>query len=49
MKIALGGDSAGKPLVDVIEAHLKAKAQHEISNLSQTGFYADLAAKVVGD
>ena len=46
MKIALGGDSAGKPLIDVIEAHLKAKAQHEISNLSQSGFYADLSAKV---
>ena len=25
MKIALGGDSAGKPLIDVIEAHLKSK------------------------
>jgi ribose 5-phosphate isomerase RpiB len=24
MKIAIAGDSAGKPLVDVIEAHLKA-------------------------
>ncbi len=46
MKIALGGDSAGKPLIDVIEAHLKTKAQHEISNLSQAGFYADLSAKI---
>lgn len=48
MKIALGGDSAGKPLIDVIEAHLKTKAEHEISNLSQSGFYADLSAKVAG-
>ena len=46
MKIALAGDSAGKPLIDVIEAHLKTKAQHEIFNLSQPGFYADLSAHV---
>ena len=46
MKIALAGDSAGKPLIDIIEAHLKTKAQHEISNLSQSGFYADLSAHV---
>ena len=41
MKIALGGDSAGKPLVDVIEAHLQATHEHEITNLSQSGFYAE--------
>ena len=41
MKIALGADSAGKPLLDVIEAHLKAKGEHQISNLSQSGYYAD--------
>jgi D-erythrulose 4-phosphate isomerase len=46
MKIALGGDSAGKPLVDIIEAHLKAKGEHEIANLSEAGFYADLSANV---
>ncbi len=46
MKIALGGDSAGKPLVDAIEAHLKSKAEHTIANLSQSGFYADLSATV---
>jgi D-erythrulose 4-phosphate isomerase len=46
MKIALGGDSAGKPLVDIIEAHLKAKGEHEIANLSEPGFYADLSAIV---
>ncbi len=46
MKIAVAGDSAGKPLVDVIEAHLKAKAQHAVTNLSEAGFYADLSAGV---
>jgi len=49
MKIALGGDSAGKPLIDVIEAHLKAQGEHEVNNLSQSGFYADLSAKVGGE
>jgi RpiB/LacA/LacB family sugar-phosphate isomerase len=52
MKIALGADSAGKPLLDVIEAHLKTKPEHQISNLSDAGFYADMAAgvaKKVGD
>jgi D-erythrulose 4-phosphate isomerase len=46
MKIALGADSAGKPLLDIIEAHLKAKAEHKVDNLSQSGFYADLSAHV---
>jgi D-erythrulose 4-phosphate isomerase len=46
MKIALAGDYAGKPLVDVIEAHLKALGQHEISNMSTSGFYADVSAAV---
>jgi D-erythrulose 4-phosphate isomerase len=46
MKIALGADSAGKPLIDVIEAHLKAAAHHEITNMSKSGFYADLSADV---
>jgi RpiB/LacA/LacB family sugar-phosphate isomerase len=46
MKIAVAGDSAGKPLVDVIEAHLKAKAEHAVTNLSASGFYADLSARV---
>lgn len=46
MKIALGADIAGKPLLDVIEAHLKAKGEHQISNLSQSGYYADLSADI---
>ena len=54
MRIALGGDSAGKPLIDVIEAHLKSKAGHEVTNLSQPGlvlrahseYLADLSATI---
>ena len=46
MKIALGADSAGQPLIDVIEAHLKANTSHQITNMSASGFYADLSAKV---
>lgn len=46
MKIALAGDSAGKPLADALEAHLKGKGQHEVSNLTAGGYYADLAAGV---
>jgi D-erythrulose 4-phosphate isomerase len=46
MKIAVAGDSAGKPLVDALEAHIKTQSQHQVSNLSASGFYADLAAAV---
>ena len=46
MKIALGADSAGKPLLDVIEAHLRAKGEHAVTNMSRDGFYADLSAAV---
>ncbi len=46
MKIALGADSAGKPLIDVIEAHLKTKAGLEVINMSKPGFYADISADV---
>jgi D-erythrulose 4-phosphate isomerase len=46
MKIAIGADIAGKPLLDVIEAHLAAKKDLVVSNLSQSGFYADLSAKL---
>ncbi len=49
MKIALGADGAGKPLIDVIEAHLKAKGDHQVNNLSQPGFYADLSARVANE
>jgi ribose 5-phosphate isomerase B len=47
MKIAIGADSAGKPLLDVIAAHLAGRPDLEVSDLSQSGYYADLS-KVVG-
>jgi D-erythrulose 4-phosphate isomerase len=46
MKIALGADSAGKPLLDVIEAHLKTRTNLTVTNMSEQGFYADLSGKV---
>ena len=46
MKIVIGADSAGKPLLDVIAAHLKTKPEVELTDLSQSGYYADLSAKV---
>ena len=46
MRIALGADSAGKPLLDVIASHLAAKKEHSVKDLSQAGFYADTAAEV---
>jgi len=49
MKIALGADSAGKPLIDVIEGYLKDKGEHQVSNLSRSGYYADIAAAVASE
>ena len=46
MKIAIGADSAGKPLLDVIEAHLATKSDVTVANLSQSGFDADLSKKL---
>ena len=46
MRIALGADSAGKPLLDVVASHLAGKTEHEVKDLSQPGFYADIAADV---
>ena len=46
MKIAIGADSAGKPLLDVIAAHLATKPGITVRDLSQTGYYADLAQKL---
>jgi RpiB/LacA/LacB family sugar-phosphate isomerase len=48
MKIVLGADSAGKPLLDVVAAHLATKPDLEVTDLSQSGFYADMAAGVGG-
>ena len=46
MKVVIGADSAGKPLLDVIAAHLGTKPGIELTDLSQSGFYADLSDKV---
>ena len=45
MKIVLAADSAGKPLLDVIAAHLATKKDVEIVDLSQPGYYADIAER----
>jgi len=45
MKIVIGADRAGKPLLDVIANHLATKPEYQVTDLSQPGFYADLAAK----
>ncbi|MBB3595106.1 ribose 5-phosphate isomerase B [Rhizobium sp. BK529] len=46
MKIAIGADSAGKPLLDIIASHLAGRADLEVHDLSQSGFYADLAQRL---
>lgn len=46
MKIAIGADSAGKPLLDVIAAHLAGRSDVEVVDLSQAGYYADLSQKL---
>lgn len=46
MKIAIGADSAGKPLLDVIAGHLAGKPEILVSDLSQPGFYADVSRMV---
>ena len=48
MKIVLGADGAGKPLLDVIAAHLAGKPELEVTDLSQSGFYADMAGRAAG-
>ena len=48
MKIAIGADGAGKPLLDVIAAHLAGKQGIEVNDLSQSGYYADIS-KVVAE
>jgi RpiB/LacA/LacB family sugar-phosphate isomerase len=51
MKIVIGGDSAGQPLVRVIAQHLEAKAGVEVSDFSvpdggQAEFYAQTSERV---
>ena len=36
MKIALGCDSAGKPLMDVVETWLRERGEHLVENLSES-------------
>jgi ribose 5-phosphate isomerase B len=49
MRIVVAGDGAGEPLVRVIAAHLAARGEHQVSDLSPAGgageFYADTAAR----
>ena len=46
MRIALGADSAGKPLLDVVAAHLRKRSDLVVTDLSTAGFYADVADRV---
>ena len=46
MKIALGADSVGKPLLDVIAAHLAQRPGLTVADLSGPRFYAEVAEKV---
>lgn len=46
MKLALGADSAGKPLLDVIAVHLAARPDLDVVDLSRDGYYAELAATI---
>lgn len=46
MKIALGADGAGRPLLDVIAAYLSGRPGLTVSDLSKPGYYADVAAEV---
>ena len=46
MRIALGADSVGKPLLDVIAEHLARRPDVTLTDLSGPGYYADVAAKV---
>jgi RpiB/LacA/LacB family sugar-phosphate isomerase len=46
MKIALVADSAGKTLLEVVSAHLNARADVVFTDLSRVGFYADIADRV---
>ena len=41
MKIAIGADSAGKPLLDVIAAHLATRPRSRSAISARSGYYAD--------
>ena len=51
MRIALGGDSAGEPLIRAIGEHLKGRGEHEVTDLSQPEtedgeYYAQMTDRV---
>lgn len=46
MKIALGADSVGKSLLDVIAAHLALRSELTVADLSGPHFYAEVAETV---
>ena len=48
MRIVAGADSAGKPLLDAVLAHLSGRQGLTVVDRSQDGFYADLAEAVAG-
>jgi RpiB/LacA/LacB family sugar-phosphate isomerase len=43
MKIVVGADAAGKPLLDVVSAYLTDVLKADVTDVSQAGFYADLS------
>jgi D-erythrulose 4-phosphate isomerase len=48
MRLVIGADGAGKPLLEVISAHLGARSDIAVTDISQPGFYAEIA-KVAAD
>ena len=46
MKVVIGADSAGKPLLDVVAAYLRNDLNIDVTDLSQAGFYADLSKEL---
>jgi len=53
MRIALGGDSAGEPLIRVIAEHLRKSGEHEVTDLSlpdmkteEGEYYAEMTDRV---
>ena len=53
MRIVVGGDSAGEPLVKVIEAHLRDRSEHTVVDLSRSEagtkeLYAEIVDRVTG-
>lgn len=46
MRIAIGADSAGKPLLDIIAAHLASKPDVTIEDLSDAGYYAAFSSRL---